>query len=176
MAKKHYSDEFKADAVRLYETRPEASYASLAADLGIARGSPEDLGPPCAEERRVGAAYGRGLRRDLGDAAGPARSGAGRSRAGSGPQSGSGRGERQARRGARHLAEGHEVFRGRDELVIRFQFACDHRHTHEVKRMCKALGLNRASYYKWRAGKAAASGRSSAAVWCASAHAWAGVR
>lgn len=39
MAKKHYSDEFKADAVRLYETRPEASYASLAADLGIARGS-----------------------------------------------------------------------------------------------------------------------------------------
>lgn len=39
MAKKHYSDEFKADAVRLYESRPEASYASLAADLGIARGS-----------------------------------------------------------------------------------------------------------------------------------------
>lgn len=39
MTKKHYSDEFKADAVRLYESRPEASYASLAADLGIARGS-----------------------------------------------------------------------------------------------------------------------------------------
>ena len=39
MTKKQYSAEFKADAVRLYETRPEASYASLAADLGVARGS-----------------------------------------------------------------------------------------------------------------------------------------
>lgn len=39
VARKQYSDEFKADAVRLYETRPEASYASLATDLGIARGS-----------------------------------------------------------------------------------------------------------------------------------------
>lgn len=39
MTKKKYSDEFKADAVRLYESRPEVSYSSLAADLGVARGS-----------------------------------------------------------------------------------------------------------------------------------------
>lgn len=39
MTKKKYSAEFKADAVRLYETRPEASYSMLAADLGVARGS-----------------------------------------------------------------------------------------------------------------------------------------
>lgn len=39
VARKQYLDEFKADAVRLYETRSEASYASLATDLGIARGS-----------------------------------------------------------------------------------------------------------------------------------------
>ena len=39
MTKKKYSDEFKADAVRLYETRPDASYSTLAADLGVARGS-----------------------------------------------------------------------------------------------------------------------------------------
>ena len=39
MTKKKYSDEFKADAVRLYENRPEVSYSTLAADLGVARGS-----------------------------------------------------------------------------------------------------------------------------------------
>ncbi len=34
-----YSDEFKTDAVALYESRPDASYSTLAADLGVARGS-----------------------------------------------------------------------------------------------------------------------------------------
>lgn len=32
-----YSDEFKADAVALYESRPELSYSRASADLGIAR-------------------------------------------------------------------------------------------------------------------------------------------
>lgn len=39
MAMKDYSDEFKADAVALYESTPGATYKGIAADLGISRGS-----------------------------------------------------------------------------------------------------------------------------------------
>ncbi|MGW7201680.1 transposase [Streptomyces chryseus] len=37
MAMKDYSDEFKADAVALYEPTPGATYKSIAADLGVNR-------------------------------------------------------------------------------------------------------------------------------------------
>jgi transposase-like protein len=37
MAMKDYSEEFKADAVALYESTPGATYKSIAADLGINR-------------------------------------------------------------------------------------------------------------------------------------------
>ncbi|GGY77739.1 hypothetical protein GCM10010342_76790 [Streptomyces anulatus] len=37
MAMKDYSDEFKADAVALFESTPGATYKSIAADLGINR-------------------------------------------------------------------------------------------------------------------------------------------
>jgi transposase len=37
MAMKDYSDEFKADAVALYESTPGATYKSIAADLGVNR-------------------------------------------------------------------------------------------------------------------------------------------
>ncbi|MET8218130.1 transposase [Streptomyces hirsutus] len=37
MAMKDYSDEFKADAVALYESTSGATYKSIAADLGINR-------------------------------------------------------------------------------------------------------------------------------------------
>lgn len=39
MPKNTYSDEFKADAVRLYETTEGASYSSISEDLGIVRGT-----------------------------------------------------------------------------------------------------------------------------------------
>ncbi|WJY68944.1 transposase [Corynebacterium auris] len=39
MPKNTYSDEFKADAVGLYETTEGASYSSISEDLGIARGT-----------------------------------------------------------------------------------------------------------------------------------------
>ena len=35
--------------------------------------------------------------------------------------------------------------------MIRFQFVEDHRTEYSVKRMCTVLGLNRSSYYKWKA-------------------------
>ncbi|MET8134106.1 transposase [Streptomyces sp. NPDC005251] len=37
MAMKDYSDEFRADAVALYESTPGATYKSIATDLGINR-------------------------------------------------------------------------------------------------------------------------------------------
>jgi transposase len=39
MAMKDYSEEFKADAVALYESTLGATYKGIAADLGIARGT-----------------------------------------------------------------------------------------------------------------------------------------
>ena len=38
--------------------------------------------------------------------------------------------------------------------MIRFQFVEDHRTEYSVKRMCTVLGLNRSSYYKWKASSA----------------------
>jgi len=38
--------------------------------------------------------------------------------------------------------------------VIRFRFVDDHRTDYSVKRMCTVLGLNRSSYYKWKASSA----------------------
>lgn len=35
ISKNTYSEEFKADAVKLYETHPELSYTKAAEDLGI---------------------------------------------------------------------------------------------------------------------------------------------
>jgi transposase-like protein len=39
MALKDYSDEFRADAVALYESTEGATYKGIAADLGVSRGS-----------------------------------------------------------------------------------------------------------------------------------------
>jgi transposase len=39
MPKKKYSNEFKADAVALYETHPDLSYSQVATDLGVSRGA-----------------------------------------------------------------------------------------------------------------------------------------
>jgi transposase len=39
MAMKDYSEEFRADAVALYDSTPGATYKGIAADLGIARGT-----------------------------------------------------------------------------------------------------------------------------------------
>ncbi len=39
MARKNYSEQFRADAVRLYETTPGATVRAIAEDLGIERGT-----------------------------------------------------------------------------------------------------------------------------------------
>ncbi|TQS43900.1 IS3 family transposase, partial [Cryptosporangium phraense] len=51
----------------------------------------------------------------------------------------------------RHSAQGGPVFRRGDALVTRFQFVDDHSQHHSVKRLCQVIGLNRSSFYYWKA-------------------------
>ncbi|MEV7060822.1 IS3 family transposase, partial [Streptomyces microflavus] len=44
-------------------------------------------------------------------------------------------------------------------MTSRFQFVDDLRATHEVKRLCQVLDVNRSSYYKWLAGAEARAAR-----------------
>lgn len=59
MAMKDYSDEFKADAVALYESTPGATYKSIAADLGINRATLREWVLRDRERRGVTAAPAR---------------------------------------------------------------------------------------------------------------------
>ncbi|TXS15433.1 transposase [Streptomyces sp. wa22] len=54
MAMKDYSDEFKADAVDLFESTPGATYKSIAADLGINRNTLRNWVLRAREVRGVG--------------------------------------------------------------------------------------------------------------------------
>ncbi|MCX5126839.1 IS3 family transposase [Streptomyces sp. NBC_00347] len=149
MAMKDYSDEFKADAVALYESTPGATYKSIAADLGINRATLREWVLRDRERRGV-------------TAAGVKLAAAHRAAASADPD------ERVRRLEARvaeleaserKLATERDILRKaakyfrRDELVMsRFQFVDDHRATFGVKRLCQVLGVNRSSYYKWLAG------------------------
>ncbi|GAA3812735.1 transposase [Streptomyces chiangmaiensis] len=59
MAMKDYSDEFKGDAVALYESTPGVTYKGIAADLGISRGSLRNWVLRKCERRGVGPAGDR---------------------------------------------------------------------------------------------------------------------
>ncbi|NEC67726.1 transposase [Streptomyces sp. SID9727] len=59
MAMKDYSDEFKADAVALYESTPGATYKSIAADLGNNRATLREWMLRDRERRGVGPAAAR---------------------------------------------------------------------------------------------------------------------
>ena len=141
-------------------THPDMSYSQVAADLGISRGaikswvfqarkeagkvstsSPDRPETPEEELARL-RVENDSLRADKRSL-----------RVGS---------EGAAGRRASDPAESHEIFRGRDDLVIRFQFVDDHRNTHEVKRMCSVLGIQRSSFYKWCASRPARAARQAA--------------
>lgn len=145
MALKDCSDEFKADAVALYESTTGATDKSIAADLGINRATLRVWVLRDRERCGVTAAPARP----------PARAGSSRVR-GSGradpPFGGEGDGTRsRASAGSRPSGTScarHQVIRRRDELVIsRFQFVDDHRAIFEVKRLCQVPDVNRSSYY-----------------------------
>ncbi|MFE1293094.1 IS3 family transposase [Streptomyces sp. NPDC058751] len=135
MVMKNYPPEFKADAVALYESRPDATIRSVAADLGI---NPETLRNWV---RAAGASRPRG-RRTQEPAQPPAPLEA----------------ENAAlRKKVRELEEEREILRkaakyfaGGDTLVNRFQCVADLQRRYGVKRLCSILGVSRSSFYYWR--------------------------
>ncbi|MFJ3338423.1 IS3 family transposase [Streptomyces sp. NPDC086766] len=161
MAMKDYSDEFRADAVALYESTPGATYKSIAADLGINRATLR-LWVLRDRERR-------GVDPAAPPAGGRAPARAGRTAPAADPDERIRQLEARVREleaSERKLASEQDILRkaakyfaGGDELVSRFQFVEDHRDAFEVKRLCQVMGLNRSSYYKWRTGAEARTAR-----------------
>ncbi|WP_327731362.1 IS3 family transposase [Streptomyces sp. NBC_00487] len=158
MAMKDYSDEFKADAVALYESTPGATYKSVAADLGVNRATLREWVLRERERRGVSAAAAK-------PAARPREAAASADPHERVRQLEARVAELEA--SERKLATERDILRkaakyfGRgDELVrTRFQFVDDHRDTYEVKRLCQVLDVNRSSYYKWLAGAEARAAR-----------------
>ncbi|NNN34414.1 IS3 family transposase [Streptomyces sp. S3(2020)] len=161
MAMKDYSDEFKADAVALYESTPRATYKSIAADLGINRATLREWVLRDRESRGATAAA---------SSAGPTPT----ARAGRMPSSADPderirqlearvaeleANERKLATERDILRKAAKYFAGGDQLVSRFQFVADHRDAYGVKRLCEVLDLNRSSYYAWLAGQKARAAR-----------------
>ncbi|MGV4985751.1 IS3 family transposase [Streptomyces sp. NRAIS4] len=162
MAMKDYSDEFKADAVALYESTPGATYKSIAADLGINRATLREWVLRDRERRGAGPV---------------GRAGARKAPAGSGQTAPAADPDERIRQlearvaeleaSERKLATERDILRkaakyfgGRDQLVrSRFQFVEDHRDAFGVKRLCQVLSVNRTGYYKWLAGRHARAAR-----------------
>ncbi|WP_248844144.1 IS3 family transposase, partial [Streptomyces hirsutus] len=147
MVMKNYPPQFKADAVALYQSRPEATIRQVAADLGI---NPETLRNWV---RAAGASRPRGRRAEA-----PAE-----------PPTPLEAENAALRKKVRELEEEREILRkaakyfGRgDALVNRFQFVADHQRRYGVKRLCTILGIARSSFYYWRATAADRAARQAA--------------
>ncbi|WP_239150605.1 IS3 family transposase [Streptomyces sp. SID13588] len=157
MAMKDYSDEFKADAVALYESTPAATYKSIAADLGINRATLREWVLRDRERRGVTAAATTPAARPIG--AVPSADPDERVRQLEARVAELEASERKLATERDILRKAAKYFR-RDELVrSRFQFVDDHRNTYEVKRLCQVLDVNRSSYYKWLSGAEARAAR-----------------
>ncbi|MEU2135292.1 IS3 family transposase [Streptomyces sp. NPDC018352] len=157
MAMKDYSDEFKADAVALYESTPGAIYKSIAADLGVNRATLREWVLRDRERRGITAAIAKpgAQPREAVPSADPDE----RVRQLEARVAELEASERKLATERDILRKAAKYFR-RDELVrSRFQFVDDHRNTYEVKRLCQVLDVNRSSYYKWRAGAEARATR-----------------
>ncbi|MDX2683576.1 IS3 family transposase [Streptomyces soliscabiei] len=135
MVMKNYPPEFKADAVALYESRPDATIRSVAADLGI---NPETLRNWV---RAAGVSRPRGRRTPE-----PAQ-----------PPTPLEAENAALRKKVRELEEEREILRkaakyfaGGDALVNRFQCVADLQRRYGVKRLCSILGVARSSFYYWR--------------------------
>ncbi|WP_327111122.1 IS3 family transposase [Streptomyces sp. NBC_01341] len=155
MVMKNYPPQFKADAVALYESRPEATIRSVAADLGI---NPETL-------------------RNWVRAAGVSRPRGRRTQEPSQPPAPLEVENAALRKKVRELEEEREILRkaakyfaGGDALVNRFQCVADLQRRHGVKRLCSILGVSRSSFYYWqrtaadRAARRAADARLAARI------------
>ncbi|MFD1275928.1 IS3 family transposase [Streptomyces kaempferi] len=158
MAMKDYSDEFKADAVALYESTPGATYKSIAADLGINQATLREWVLRDRERRGVTATAAKPAVQP--GAAVPSDAPDERIRQLEARVAELEASERKLATERDILRKAAKYFAGGDELVIsRFQFVDDHRDTYEVKRLCHVLDVNRSSYYKWLAGAEARAAR-----------------
>ncbi|MFE9099041.1 IS3 family transposase [Streptomyces sp. NPDC007264] len=135
MVMKNYPPQFKADAVALYQSRPEATIRQVAVDLGI---NPETFRNWV---RAAGASRPRGRRAEV-----PTE-----------PPTPLEAENAALRKKVRELEEEREILRkaakyfGRgDALVNRFQFVADHQRRYGVKRLYTILGIARSSFYYWR--------------------------
>ncbi|MEU3092363.1 IS3 family transposase [Streptomyces massasporeus] len=149
MVMKNYPPQFKADAVALYQSRPEATIRQVAADLGI---NPETLRNWV---RAAGASRPRGRRAEV-----PIE-----------PPTPLEAENAALRNKVRELEEEREILRkaakyfaGGDALVNRFQFVADHQRRYGVKRLCTILGIARSSFYYWRRTAADRAARQAADV------------
>ncbi|QRJ58014.1 IS3 family transposase [Corynebacterium macginleyi] len=129
-----YSEQFKRDAVALYENNEDLSLNSASAELGINRASLHSWVKK----------YGTGKRARIKAVHDKAQAANDSARI------------RQLEKEVSKLREERDILRKaakyfgrRDSLVIRFQFVYDHRTEYSVKRMCHVLKLNRSSFYKW---------------------------
>ncbi|WP_435875831.1 IS3 family transposase [Saccharopolyspora shandongensis] len=151
MVMKHYPPEFKVEAVALYRSRPGATIAAVAADLGV---NAETLRSWIRIDDRRGA----GPRNETTETSAAA------------PASGTLESENAAlRKRVRELEEEREILRkaakyfaGGDALVNRFQFVADHQRRYGVKRLCQVIGVARSSFYHWKATAADRAARSAA--------------
>ncbi|WP_432044217.1 IS3 family transposase [Streptomyces cadmiisoli] len=158
MAMKDYSDEFKADAVALYESTPGATYKSIAADLGINRATLREWVLRDRERRGVAATAAKPAVQPGTPV--PSEASDERIRQLEARVAELEASERKLATERDILRKAAKYFAGGDELVrSRFQFVDDHRDTYEVKRLCHVLDVNRSSYYKWLAGAEARAAR-----------------
>ncbi|WP_373370201.1 IS3 family transposase [Corynebacterium cystitidis] len=137
MARKTYSQQFKRDAVSMYEDS-EASMVRIAEDLGINRGTLNSWVQKFGTGKRARRAEEVEKARQASDAEKIRQL------------------EQQLalveeerdilRKAAQYFAKG-------DDLVIRFKFIDDYRNQYSVKRICSVLKINRSSYYKWKEGE-----------------------
>ncbi|WP_226359102.1 IS3 family transposase [Pseudonocardia sp. ICBG601] len=157
MARKSFTDEFRRQAVDLYESTPGATVRGIADDLGIARGTLRDWLT----------IHGTGNKTAADGSSCPSPVQPMRTTPGSGlggeepPRQKIARLEARVREleiSEKKLTAEREIlqraakyFAGGDALVTRFQFVADHRHTFEVKRLCELVHVSRSSFYAWLA-------------------------
>ncbi|MFS0211153.1 IS3 family transposase [Corynebacterium striatum] len=129
-----YSEQFKRDAVALYENNEDLSLNAASAELGINRASLHSWIKK----------YGTGKRARIKAVHDKAQAATDSERI------------RQLEKENAKLREERDILRKaakyfgrRDTLVIRFQFVYDYRTEYSVKRMCQVLKLNRSSFYRW---------------------------
>ncbi|MET9147160.1 IS3 family transposase [Streptomyces sp. NPDC004042] len=146
---KNCPPQFKADAVALYQLRPEAMIRQVAADLGFNSETLRNW------VRAAGASRPRGHRAEV-----PAE-----------PPTQLEAENAALRRKVRELEEEREILRkavkyfaGGDALVNRFQFVAGHQRRYGVKRLCIIPGIARSSFCYWRRTAADRAARQAAAA------------